>query len=316
MSKYRMTAPEVFRPVLFACILAVTSAGYAGSVEGSDDTCSGATPVDLNSSLRGYGDKPGESFFVKLEIPSTGLLSVAVAVPGTATAEPKLGFVGPGCGVPEVASEPVVLERSATHLVLVAQHSGPYVFRVASQDPLLPLGELKLRTGFVPDAATRRLSPKGGEDEEEIEIEPDPLIYAGQGESRSLHSKLDELCRRGEVDDHGDSFTCATLLSPGQDMVGEIRNGWGDDGDVFLFTLGSSHGTKLWTLKIETTGDLDTFGGLYDRSGQRLEKGDGGGGGDNFRIVRTLGPGTYFVRVEGRDGAEGLYALRVEASPW
>ncbi|MCP4657686.1 MAG: hypothetical protein GY856_19950 [bacterium] len=317
MSKYRMTVPEHFRLVLLAGLLAVPPAGYAGSVEGGEQKpCAVATAVDLNSSLRVYDDNQGEPLFVKLEVPSAGIISIDVTVPGTAPAEPKLGFAGPGCGVPGGHREPVVLERSVTHLVLVAQGSGPHLFRVASEDPQLPLHELKLRTGFVPDAAPRQPWPKGGEDEEEIEIEPNPVVYAGQDESRSLHAKLHELCRWGEIDDHGDSFTCATLLSPGQDMVGEIRNGWGDDGDVFRFVLGSPQETKLRTLAIETIGDLDTFGALYDRSGQQLEKGDGGGNGSNFRIVRTLGPGTYFVRVEGRDGAEGLYALRVRASPW
>jgi len=316
MSKY-MTTPEIFRLVFLAGLLAAAPAGYAGSIEGGEQKpCAVATPVDLNSSLRLYGDPQGEPLFVKLEVPSAGILSIDVAVPGTAPAEPKLGFVGSGCGVPEMRSEPVVLERSATHLVLVAQDSGPHLFRVASEDPLLPLHELKLRTGFVPDAAPGQPWPKGGEDEEEIEIEPNPLVYAGEDESRSLHAKLHELCRWGELDDHGDSFPCATLLSPGQGMVGEIGNDRGDDSDVFRFVLGSPQETQLRTLVIETTGDLDTFGVLYDRSGQRLEKADGGGSGSNFRIVRTLGPGTYFVRVEGRDGVQGRYALRVEASSW
>ncbi len=317
MSKYRMTAPKLFRWVFLAVLLAVAPAGYAGSVEGGEQKpCAAATAVELNSGLRVWDDNQGEPLLVKLEIPSAGIVSIDVAVPGTAPAEPKLGFVGPGCGAPGVHREPVILERSVTHLVLVAQESGPLLFRVASEDPLLPLQELKLRTGFVPDAAPRQPWPKGGEDEEEIELEPDPIIYAGQDENRSLHAKLHELCRWGELDDHGDSFTCATLLSPGQDMVGEIGNGWGDDGDVFRFVLGGPHETRLRTLAIETTGDLDTFGVLYDRSGQRLDRGDGGGSGSNFRIVRTLGPGTYFVRVEGRGGAQGRYALRVEASPW
>ena len=316
MANNKVESSQKVRSILLTSLLAIASSLYATSAQGVDDGCAGATPVDLNSSMRGYSDKQGEPFFFRLEVPSPGILAVNAAVPGTAPAEPKLGFVGRGCGAPKTGSEPVVLERSATHLVLIAQASGSYLFRVASQDPSLPLHELKLRTGFASNTAGGRLSGKGGEDEEEIEIEADSLVFSGQGESRSLQSQLHELCRRGEVDDHGDSFTCATLLSPGRDTEGEIRNGWGDDDDVFMFVLGDSRGTKLWALEIETTGDVDTVARLYDRFGTRLETGNGGGRGGNFRIARTLGPGVYFVRIGGRDGAEGVYGLSVEASAW
>lgn len=315
MSKNHVTVLEIFRSFLFAGIFVVTLSGYAAGAESVDDPCIDAIPVELNSSLRGHGDEHGEPFFVRLEVPSAGILSLDVAVSGNAPIEPKLGFADPGCGMPKTNSDSAILERSATHLVLVAQEPGSYLFRVASQDPWLPLRDFRLRTAFAPNAGPSSPFTKGGEDEEEIELEPDPLIHSA-GEGRSLRSRLHELCQRGEVDDHGDSLACATFLSPGQNGVGEIRNGWGDDNDVFLFTLGGSPGTSLWTLEIETSGDIDTFGVLYDRSGQRLEKGGHGDRGNNFRIVRTLGPGTYFVRVEGRQGAEGFYALNVDAAPW
>jgi hypothetical protein len=312
MSKYRMTTSEIFQLALFVALFAVTSTGYAGKAQGGESPCDDATVMDLNSSFRGYGNSQDQSLLVQLEIPAAGILRLDVATPGSTPGEPKLDFAGSPCDS-AAASESVVIERSATHLVLLAQDSGSHFFRVASQDPRLPLGQVKVRADFVSTAATGPLLTKGGENEDEIEIEPDTILHPGLVESRSLHAKLHELCQGGEVDDHGDSFTCASLLSPGQEMVGEVRNGWGDDGDVFRFILGSSQGLKLRTVAIETTGALDTFGGLYDRSGQRLDHSDGGGNDGNFRIVRTLGPGAYFVRVEGRGGAEGLYTLRVEA---
>lgn len=319
MSKYRN---RFYRSALFLSIL-VTPAVFAGTVDDGEAACAEATVAELNTSLRGAethpwraGGRQGETLFVKLEVPSAGVLSVDVVVPGSAAVEPKLGLADSGCGVPQGTPKPVLLERSTTHLVLDVQEPGPHVFRVASQDPRQPLGDIKLRTGFAPYRASGAWVPKSGEDEEEIEIQPDPILAFGEGEDRSLHSKLHELCRSGEVDDHGDSFTCATWLSPGRDMVGEIGNGWGDDDDFFQFRLGDADATKLWTVEIETIGDLDTFGGLYDRDGQRLEVGDEGGNGANFRIARTLDPGIYFVRVGGRDGSEGSYRLRVEASPW
>lgn len=313
MSRKSVSLSFILRSSLIACIFFISSSGIANAIEENGDPCADAALMELNGSLRGYDDRGHEPLLVKLEIPSPGILSLDVSVPGSARALPKLGLADAACGAS--ATEPVVLERSAAHLVLAAQRPGPHVFQVASQDPAMPLHDFKLISGFSPDAA-ERLVDKGGEDEEIIEIEPDPLIYVDPAENRSLPSRLHDLCRRGETDDHGDTFTCATFLIPGRDVVGEIRNGWGDDGDVFRILLGAAGEAKLWTLELETTGPTDTFGGLYDQFGSRLEKSDEAGDGGNFRIVRVLPAGTYYVRVEGRNGAEGFYALSVHAAPW
>ncbi len=312
MSNSSSISLKIFRTVLLVGLFVTISPLYAEALYagGADRTCAGAVPADLNSSLRTFNDKQGEPYLVKVEIPSAGILSVDVSAPGAASVEPKLGFPAAGCGY----ARPVVIERSATHLVLAARKPGSYVFRVSSQDPALVLGELKVRTGFVGSISTESPFDKAGEDEEELEAEADPLIFggsAGQGEGRSLHSGLHELCRNGEVDDHGDSFTCATFLSLSRIIGGEIGNGWGDDADVFQFFVDGELGAKLRTVEIETTGDVDTFGTLHDRFGIRLDKAGEGGHGANFRIVRTLPPGVYYVRVEGRHGGEGAYGLRV-----
>ncbi len=298
--------PSGFRLFFLVGLLVLSSPLLAAGIGDGKGACN-AVPIDLNSSLRGYGDEFGEPLVVELAVPSPGILSIDVAVPGTVAA-PKLGFAA--CA-PQVGPEPAVLERSPSHLVLAAEAAGTYFFRVASQDPHRPLGELKLRAGFSPD--TGGSFAKNEDDDEEIEYEPNPLVHKRLGTSRPLASRLDELCRSGEVDDHGDSFPCATLVSPGREAAGEIGNGWGDDGDVFLFIVA---GSEPRTLEIETAGDVDTFGILYDRAGQRLAASDDGGRGTNFRLVRTLTPGTYFVRVEGRDRAEGLYTLKIVATAW
>ena len=254
-------------------------------------------------------------------------------------------------------SEPVFLQRSTSHLVLAVRDPGSYVFRVASEDSLTPLGEVKLSNAFLserPAAGTG--GPPGAcsgqkhglvrvvgtkEDEEEIEVEADPLAYCDplvhlptkedeeeieveadpqthsiSERGRTLHSRLAALCQRGPIDDHGDSFTCATFLNAGRAVSGQIGNGWGDDSDVFTFVLGARRETDLWTVEIEAGGEIETFGILYDQHGHRLAKADGGESGGGFRIVDTLRPGTYFVRVEGGYGAKGTYSLKVGASPW
>ncbi len=159
------------------------------------------------------------------------------------------------------------------------------------------------------------------ENEGELEDEPDPFMGGPLGESRQgwdvydlalasmeLRQALAELCVRGEADDHGGSTLCATPLGPGA-ALGEIQNPWGDDEDVFRFDLAGPR-----TVEISTRGTTDTMGELYDRHGNRLGHADGGGEDGNFRMVRTLSPGAYFVRVAGERYASGPYVLTVRTS--
>ncbi len=127
----------------------------------------------------------------------------------------------------------------------------------------------------------------------ELELDPE-TSKIGRLWRRS--AALEALCRNG--DDHGDSRACATPIE--RRAAGQLGNGWGDDDDVFRFRL-----CGWQTIEIATAGDADTHGRLYDRAGQLLAGDDDGGDGGNFRLVRTLGPGTYFVRVEGVQSTGG-----------
>ena len=62
---------------------------------------------------------------------------------------------------------------------------------------------------------------------------------------------------------------------------------------------------------VHTTGDLDTVGALDDRSGQQVAHDDDSGRGQNFKIVRTLDAGTYYIRVSARGRETGSYTLHV-----
>ena len=399
--------------VIFLVVLVVASPVHA------QDDCSQATPVEINTTFRGYADV-GEPLLVELELPSAGILSVDLVVPHTFSAGVANGILNLEC-LPRLAPEPIVLERSPEHQVLAVKASGAYTFQVASLDRHRALGELKLRSAFVPAAATgghgygenedeieidgfgdpshnygenedeieidgfadpshnygenedeieidgfadpsheygenedeieidgfADPSHEYGENEDEIEIDgfadpshnygenedeieidgfADPSHNYGENEDEieidgfaapeklSLSAGLRQLCRLGETDDHGDSFACATSLKPGDAIRGEIGNGWGDDVDTFRFELGGTS-ADLRIVTIETLGNVGTVGVLFNQHGQRLERIDNGGYGENFRIVRALRPGVYYVRVEGFDSAEGDYSLRVSAAP-
>ncbi len=83
------------------------------------------------------------------------------------------------------------------------------------------------------------------------------------------------------------------------------------DNDWFSFTL-----TSTQVVDIYTSGSIDTYGGLYHSTGTFLESDDADGSGSNFRIIRSLSAGTYYVRVSGQSSSTtGSYTLRIGAVP-
>lgn len=209
--------------------------------------------------------------------------------------------------------------------------------RVLEESSFLPSGDRVTRTSFRaagpaakgdpedvdpdPNSATlasrgRRLAsfmtlrPALAEKGDPEDVDPDPNSATFGVPDRAVVEQVlsyAAACRRAdasEIDDHGDTMACATPLALGSSAAGEIGNAHGDDADVFVLTL-----TELATIELATIGEADTFGVLSDRNGQRLAVDDDGGGERNFRILATLAPGRYFLRVEGA-GAEGAYELR------
>jgi hypothetical protein len=283
---YPRSVLRKFRLAFFLGLVAVSTSVFA---ETPSDSCETFTAIDLNTTLRVQGKDSVEAQCFEVDAVAAGHLWLDIAVPGSARALPRLDFSAQACGGTQAEDEGFTyVRRRAASLWLEILVPGSYSFCVAAQDPSLRLGEYKLTAAFV-SGGPETLVP-GDPDEDE----PDP------------ETLLDERCRLGEVDDHGDMFACATAIHLGPAVAGEIRNGWGDDEDVFTFRLG-----ELGTVEIATTGETDTFGSLYDESGQRLAADDDGGNAANFRMAKTLVPGWYFVRVEGRHRDEGAYRLVV-----
>ena len=108
-------------------------------------------------------------------------------------------------------------------------------------------------------------------------------------------------------DDHCDTRTGATRVALPSQTAGRIDPA--NDDDYFRFVVAS-----ISEVHIRTTGSLDTYGVLYDSSGQELATDDDGGEGYNFRIQQELAAGTYYVRISelGRNST-GAYTLHLEA---
>ena len=120
--------------------------------------------------------------------------------------------------------------------------------------------------------------------------------------SYTLHSRF---FGGSGADDHGNIRPAATTVALGSATAGELSAA---DLDYFRVTMNSSG-----VLLVYTTGATDTYGTLYDATGNELTHNDDGGESANFRLVALVSPGTYYIRVRGYDPSEtGSYTLRVE----
>jgi hypothetical protein len=245
--------------------------------------CPSTTNILPTSALRGFSAAP-DCF--EIQPITSGNLWVEAQVPGWSEGEPRLELKD--CARGESHLE--IQRQLPDSLWLEVQGLERLVVCLSAQDPAQDLGEYLLQSVFVPS------SPFKGDPEED---EPDPHPLTVQ--------PSDEPCHRLRQDDHADTRRCAEALRLGEVVEGRFDQGGRWDGDVFVFAI-----REMQTLQFETSGDSDTFGTLTDADGFRLAWSDGGGKGDNFHFIKTLVPGRYFLRVDGRAGE---YRCTVEALP-
>ena len=115
----------------------------------------------------------------------------------------------------------------------------------------------------------------------------------------------------GGADDHGDTFDTATAVSIPSTTPGVLEEGKQDgDRDYFRVVV-----AEAGILTVETAGNTDTYGTLFDNTRAELATNDDGGSGSNFWIERQVQAGTYYVEVRGfRPSTTGAYELRVSAA--
>ena len=107
-------------------------------------------------------------------------------------------------------------------------------------------------------------------------------------------------------DDHGNIRRAATGIGNSASVGGVLELA----GDVDYFHIVV---TSWTTLVLKTVGDTPTVGVLEDENGNLLASDRDGGTGANFRIRYRLAPGTYYLRVTGRDtGTVGAYTVMVQ----
>jgi len=104
------------------------------------------------------------------------------------------------------------------------------------------------------------------------------------------------------TDDHGGTRDEATDIP-----LEASRTGFLDaaDADFFVFRI-----PRAGRVQLRTTGSTDTEGVLMNAVGTTLASDSDSGAEENFRLVASVGPGTYYVRVTGKDtDATGAYEL-------
>ena len=111
------------------------------------------------------------------------------------------------------------------------------------------------------------------------------------------------VCR---ADDHGNTPQTATQVGIGGVTAGLLEVG--GDADYFKITVATAA-----TYVIYTRGNTNTDGRLYDASYTHLDWSYAGGENGNFKMVKVLTPGVYYVAVSGSvSGTVGAYQLHVE----
>jgi hypothetical protein len=127
-------------------------------------------------------------------------------------------------------------------------------------------------------------------------------------EDYGIQVTFTDVCHMGDVDDHGDSSLCATLLTlDGDDVSGQISSYGTTDIDRFKFYLGSQT-----DVVVKSTGSTDVEADLYEADGTLVDSDDDSGTGDNFLISAPDLQGWYYIRVK---GANGSYSVSVATAP-
>lgn len=112
-----------------------------------------------------------------------------------------------------------------------------------------------------------------------------------------VHDLIQTLLEPGR-DLHGGSVESATTI----ELNGRVGGRINEAGDLDYFRIDVS---ERGVLTLQTEGDSDTFGRLYDDRRNLLAQNDDAGDATNFHIRHTVGPGSYYVRVSHRDAVSG-----------
>jgi len=133
--------------------------------------------------------------------------------------------------------------------------------------------------------------------------------YSNLDEYKGQTDPTDPSDTPSQKDDHGDDCKTATMMSLNSTSEGIINKK--GDFDYFKVEVNSRS-----ALNIYTSGKFDSSGTLYNSSCENMEIDDNSGDNDNFKIVRSVSGGTFYISVKHSDESKtGEYTLHVESIP-
>ena len=239
--------------------------------------------------------------------------SIATAV---AVIEPEILVTGNNVEIVDGATDASVEDGTDIGNVLVGDRRWRYFVVKNDGSSTLELGEVSVSegTGFaVSRRPTKLLRPGKATwlrlsftSESEGEKQATVSIASNDADENPFTFVVSANATVPEPDDHGDSADDATEIVGGtvEGVIGGRR-----DRDFFSFTI-----SDAMEVIVETTGELDTYGRIYNADGRRVASDNNDGEGKNFRIVKALSAGIYYVRVEARGFDTGAYTLSVSTS--
>ncbi len=281
---------SVHRPVFRAILFLLPTIGAIVSPLSAAGTCAPAEVLSPNAVVHRFvPDAEPEIYELMLDAP--GVLWLHAAAPVAGPGRARLVLLGPACddGLEArlrrdddgaVSSRLARTPRGARLRVL---SPGLVRFAVAPEDPAAPLVSYKLSTVFAPTPEPGSVPQKEVDPWEDDEV-------SGLTSCENV------------VDDHADDPLCATPLFPGEAVPGTIDSD--RDDDYFAFLVG-----EWTTVAVDLTGGEEILGVLYGADGQELASWPAG------RLVRTLGPGRYNVRVGSTGAWGGGYTVAVSDVP-
>ena len=237
----------------------------------------------------------------------------ALAVTSTSDAEPAEVEVS-GAGINIVDGDSNASTTDGTDFGRLESGSGAlvHVFRVSNVGgSTLNLGTVVSSNSlFTVSNLSSSISAGGFED---FTVTFDPSLVGTQSATISFSTNdSDEdpfnFDVSGEVfapesDDHGDSAETATNIDVVSSTAGVL--GPAGDEDYFRITIANSG-----EMTVSTIGSTDTYGIIYDATGNALAEGDGQGLDANFSLILSVSAGDYYIRVEGSDEeVTGEYVL-------
>ncbi len=276
----------------------------------------------------GNGDFINSEYIFASYVPITGEISLPdgqVAPEGGLDITVQVCLLQEGMNMESINVKSLDYSQDVDSLFEETVYGRPYSIY---KEVTIPSGENKISFSFIEFApAFSQAGIKYYLDDEDMEQYLEAGYYTGNGIVPNVEDaelldlsalttqdiNLTIIDTEDYTDDYGDDETEAHAINVGEEIDGTID--YPGDQDWFKFEI-----TEQGGYAIQTTGDMDTRGYLYDDTIAEDSSADyliydyDSGEDDNFLLVKNLEPGTYYIKVISEDSNDsGAYVIDVKS---